>query len=83
MVLANQNAKLTGPDEDFLVPRLVLIRKPWERGWLKLLLSQTFLCILLRGDFLEYRVIGAQKYRHALRENGAICCFCKNGWIKI
>ena len=33
MVLANQNAKLTGPDQGFLVPRLVLIRKPWERGW--------------------------------------------------
>jgi hypothetical protein len=32
MVLANQNAKLTGPDQGFLVPRLVLIRKPWERG---------------------------------------------------
>jgi hypothetical protein len=28
MVLANQNAKLTGPDQRFLVPRLVLIRKP-------------------------------------------------------
>jgi hypothetical protein len=34
-------------------------------------------------DFLEYRVIVAQKYRHALRENGAICCFCENGWVKI
>jgi hypothetical protein len=32
MVLANQNAKLIGPDQGFLVPRLVLIRKPWERG---------------------------------------------------
>ena len=33
MVLANQNAKLTGPDQGFLVSPLVLIRKPWERGW--------------------------------------------------
>jgi hypothetical protein len=32
MVLANQNAKLTGPDQGFLVFPLVLIRKPWERG---------------------------------------------------
>ena len=31
----------------------------------------------LRGDFLEYRVIGAQKYRHALRENGAFVVFAK------
>jgi hypothetical protein len=34
MVLANQNAKLTGPDQGFLVSRLVLTLKPWERGWL-------------------------------------------------
>jgi hypothetical protein len=32
MVLVNQNAKLTGPDQGFLVSPLVLIRKPWERG---------------------------------------------------
>jgi hypothetical protein len=32
MVLANQNAKLTGPDQGFLVSPLVLIGKPWERG---------------------------------------------------
>ena len=32
MVLANQNAKLTGPDQGFLVSRLVLTLKPWERG---------------------------------------------------
>ena len=32
MVLANQNAKLTSPDQGFLVSPLVLIRKPWERG---------------------------------------------------
>jgi hypothetical protein len=32
MVLANQNAKLTGPDQRFLVSRLVLTLKPWERG---------------------------------------------------
>jgi hypothetical protein len=31
-VLANQNAKLTGPDQGFLVSPLVLIGKPWERG---------------------------------------------------
>ena len=35
MVLANQNAKLTGPDQGFLVSRLVLTLKPWERGWEK------------------------------------------------
>jgi hypothetical protein len=35
MVLANQNAKLTGPDQGFLVSRLVLTLKPWERGWCK------------------------------------------------
>jgi hypothetical protein len=35
MVLANQNAKLTGPDQGFLVSPLVLTRKPWERGWEK------------------------------------------------
>jgi hypothetical protein len=34
MVLANQNAKLTGPDQGFLVFPLVLTRKPWERGCL-------------------------------------------------
>ena len=34
MVLANQNAKLTGPDQGFLVSRLVLTLKPWERGWI-------------------------------------------------
>jgi hypothetical protein len=33
MVLANQNAKLTGPDQGFLVSRLILTLKPWERGW--------------------------------------------------
>ena len=38
---------------------------------------------MLRGDFLEYQIIGAQKYRHALRENGAICCFFENGWVEI
>jgi hypothetical protein len=32
MVLANQNAKLTGPDQGFLVSPLVLTLKPWERG---------------------------------------------------
>ena len=32
MVSANQNAKLTGPDQGFLVSRLVLTLKPWERG---------------------------------------------------
>jgi hypothetical protein len=32
MVLANQNAKLTRPDQGFLSP-LVLTLKPWERGW--------------------------------------------------
>ena len=32
MVLANQNAKLTGPDQGFLVSRLVLTLKPWERS---------------------------------------------------
>ena len=36
MVLANQNAKLTGPDQGFLVSRLVLTLKPWERGWVKM-----------------------------------------------
>ena len=36
MVLANQNAKLTGPDQGFLVSPLVLTRKPWERGCTKL-----------------------------------------------
>jgi hypothetical protein len=34
-VLANQNAKLTGPDQGFLVSRLVLTLKPWERGCFK------------------------------------------------
>jgi hypothetical protein len=34
MVLANQNAKLTGPDKGFLVSPLVLTLKPWERGCL-------------------------------------------------
>jgi hypothetical protein len=33
MVLANQNAKLTGTDQGFLVLILVLTQKPWERGW--------------------------------------------------
>jgi hypothetical protein len=37
---------------------------------------------LLRGDFLPNRVFGAQKYRHALRENGRICCFFLNGGEK-
>ena len=37
----------------------------------------------LRGDFLEYRAICAQKYRHALRENEALCCFCQNGGVEI
>ena len=32
-LMANQNAKLTGPDQGFLVSRLVLTLKPWERGW--------------------------------------------------
>ena len=32
IVLANQNAKLIGPDKGFLVSRLVLTLKPWERG---------------------------------------------------
>jgi hypothetical protein len=31
-----QNAKLTGPDQGFLVSRLVLTLKHWERGWAKL-----------------------------------------------
>jgi hypothetical protein len=33
----------------------------------------------LRGDFLPNRVFGAQKYRHALRENGRICWVFLNG----
>ena len=37
---------------------------------------------LLRGDFLEYRAICAQKYRHALRDNEAFCCFCQNGGVE-
>ena len=32
MVLANQNAKLTDPDQGFLVSPLVLTLNPWERG---------------------------------------------------
>ena len=40
------------------------------------------LVFLLRGDFLEYRAICAQKYRHALRENEAFCCFCQNGGVE-
>ena len=32
MVLANQNTKLIGPDQGFLVSPLVLIWKPWEQG---------------------------------------------------
>jgi hypothetical protein len=43
MVLANQNAKLTGPDQGFLVSPLVLIRKPWERGWFDRI-SIAYLC---------------------------------------
>ena len=35
MVLANQNEKLTGPDQGFVVSRLVLTLKPWERGCLR------------------------------------------------
>jgi hypothetical protein len=37
MVLANQNAKLTGPDQCFLVSPVVLTLKPWERGWVPFL----------------------------------------------
>jgi hypothetical protein len=40
MVLVNQNAKLTGPDQGFLVSRLVLTMKPWERGWGKIFLRK-------------------------------------------
>ena len=32
MMLANQNANLTRPDQGFLLSRLVLTLKPWERG---------------------------------------------------
>ena len=39
MVLANQNAKLTGSDQGFLVFPFVLTRKPWERGCLALFTS--------------------------------------------
>ena len=35
----------------------------------------------LRGDFLEYRAISAQKYRHPLRESEAFCC-CQNGGVE-
>jgi hypothetical protein len=37
MMLANQNAKLTGPDQGFLVSRLVLTLKPWERGCISII----------------------------------------------
>ncbi len=37
---------------------------------------------ILRRDFLLNRVFGAQKYRHALRENRRICCFFENGGEK-
>ena len=43
------------------------------------------LCVLqniLRGDFLEYGAICAQKYRHPLRESEAFCCFCQNGGVE-
>ncbi len=36
----------------------------------------------LRGDFVLNRVFGAQKYRHALRENRRICFFFENGGEK-
>jgi hypothetical protein len=32
MVLANQNAKLTSPDQGFLFSPLVRTRKPWEQS---------------------------------------------------
>ena len=38
---------------------------------------------VLRGDFLEYRVIRAQNYRHPMRENEAICCFWPKGGMQI
>ena len=30
---------------------------------------------ILRGDFLDNRETGAQKYRDALRKNHEFCCF--------
>jgi hypothetical protein len=33
MALANQNARLIGPAQGFIVFPLALKRKPWERGW--------------------------------------------------
>jgi hypothetical protein len=70
-----------------LFPRATSKREPVfsviRVGWSINCVSWNILTISLRGDFLEYRVIDAQKYRHTLRENGAICCFCENGWVKI
>jgi hypothetical protein len=45
IVLANQNAKLTGPDQGFLVSRLVLTMKPWERGWSNVCVLMTRLIV--------------------------------------
>jgi hypothetical protein len=35
---------VTGPDQGFLVSPLVLIRKPWERGWDIIYISEAHVC---------------------------------------
>jgi hypothetical protein len=54
MVLANQNAKLTGPDQGFLVSPLVLTLKPWERGWENIIRCHG---ILLPSDLYFTRLV--------------------------
>jgi hypothetical protein len=55
MVLANQNAKLTAPDQGFLVSRLVLTLKPWERG-----------CFHLAGNLEKRETFDLGKWKHCL-----------------
>jgi hypothetical protein len=50
MVLANQNAKLTGQDQGFLVSRLVLTLKPWERGCQMANANEQYHRKLITGD---------------------------------
>jgi hypothetical protein len=69
-MLANQNAKLTGPDQGFLVSPLVLIRKPWEQGWahtkVQAIMWQSHLtCINAKENYYQLKAEGTREINPA------------------
>jgi hypothetical protein len=64
--------KLTGPDQGFLVSRLVLTLKPWERGWEMSLFMHIYICKNKLINFL----FGFKQIRRRYMYSINACCRC-------